>query len=101
MMGQTPLMGSQAIAAEDIRALLRRQHYDLALSGNAAQFAALRTIAPVTQFLYGSDFPFAPEAAVMAAESDFANLPMSDSERFAIRRGNALRLFGRLSSDAG
>lgn len=98
MMGQVAIMGDQVIAADETRAVLGGLYYDMALSANEAQLMALRAIAPVTRILYGSDFPFAPAAAVRASEGDFARLPLSSAERFAIRRGNALGLFKRLAT---
>ena len=70
-----------------------RFYYDTALAATPAQIAALRAIAPVSQILYGTDYPFAPEARVRMAEAAFAALPFTPDEAEQVRRGNAARLF--------
>jgi hypothetical protein len=43
------------------------------------QLAALRAIAPISQILYGSDYPFANEHVLRAAEAAFAASPLHTS----------------------
>jgi predicted TIM-barrel fold metal-dependent hydrolase len=53
------------------------------------QIAALRILAPPSQLLYGTDYPFANEDLVRMAEAAFVALPFPPDERQAIRAGNA------------
>jgi predicted TIM-barrel fold metal-dependent hydrolase len=86
----------------DIPRALARLYYDLAAATAPGQFAALRALAPITQLLYGSDYPFTPEVAVAAGMAALNRLPdLSEGERAAIARENALRLFPRLRGAAG
>jgi predicted TIM-barrel fold metal-dependent hydrolase len=91
--GAIPVLGDRALAAPDAVAALARFYYDTALSVAPQQIAALRTLAPVSQMLYGTDFPFATEARVRAAEDAFAGLAFTAQEEQMIRYGNASRLF--------
>lgn len=75
---------------------LTRHFYDTALSANAPALAALEHFVPMTQVLYGSDFPFAPGMMKRTIEG-LAAYPFDDATRQAIDRGNALRLFPRLA----
>jgi predicted TIM-barrel fold metal-dependent hydrolase len=67
---------------------LKRFHYDTALAANAPAMAALRQVAPISQILFGTDFPFRVsdyQAADLQALFDAGELK-------AIERENALRL---------
>lgn len=76
---------------------LQRLYYDVAMSANQPTFDGLRTLAPLSQILFGTDFPFQPSANVEANVNNFRALEgLSASEHEAIARGNALRLFPRL-----
>src|SRR5690606_27521380 len=88
-----PVLGARTKPAPDTLRALGGLYYDTALAAAPHQVAALRAIAPVTQILYGTDFPFAPEAALRAAEAQFRALPFSPEERAQVRSGNAGRLF--------
>lgn len=70
--------------------------YDTALSSTPAAFPSLRAVADPTRILFGTDFPFAPAAAVkyMAAEYEAMDLP--PTLRAGIDRRNAEALFPRL-----
>jgi predicted TIM-barrel fold metal-dependent hydrolase len=50
-------------------------------------------LAPLSQLLYGTDFPFAPEERLRMADAAFETLPFTADERNSIRLGNARRLF--------
>jgi 6-methylsalicylate decarboxylase len=74
---------------------LRKLYYDMASAASPASLAALRSMALPNHILFGSDYPFV-KAALMIEELHHA--PMSDAEREAIERGNAMALLPRLKS---
>ena len=74
---------------------LRKFYYDTAQGNHPGALAALLKIAPVSQVLYGTDFPFrdgAEENAGLAAHGFGA------ADLRAINRDNALRLLPRLTA---
>lgn len=90
-MKPAPKPGTEVIAE------LQRLYYDVAMSANQPTFDGLRTLAPLSQILFGTDFPFQPAANVEANVNHFRALEgLTASEHEAIARGNALRLFPRL-----
>lgn len=77
---------------------MRRFYCDTAGSANAHAIPSLRQLVPVTQILFGSDFPFTPEPAITLNEDFLATTTLfGDAERDAVARGNALTLFPRLA----
>mgnify|MGYP001567320812 CR=1 FL=1 len=56
---------------------------------------ALMHVAPVSQFLYGTDFPFRDGAEANGALAKYARF--STAERRAIDRDNALRILPSLA----
>lgn len=91
--GSTPVLGERAVPPANAMRAFARFYYDTALAVTPQQVAALRALAPMSQLLYGSDFPFAPEERLRMAEAAFAALPFTTEERDLIRFGNARRLF--------
>ncbi|WP_296597472.1 amidohydrolase family protein [Phenylobacterium sp.] len=91
--GAIPALGARARPPAETMQTLARLHYDTALAAAPHQIAALRAIAPVSQIVYGTDFPFAPEPALRAAEAQFQAIPFTPDEREQVRMGNARRLF--------
>src|SRR5499427_4630213 len=104
--GATPMMAGRMaetvgrgpnaaeIMPNGVSAELRKLYYDTASAASPASLAALRLMAPASHILYGSDYPFA-KAAIGIEE--LQHTPMSDAEREAIDRGNALALLPRLN----
>lgn len=92
--GSAPVLGSRSLPAPDAIAALQKLHYDTALASTPPQIAALRALVPITQILYGTDFPFASEQILRNAEAQFKGLPFSETDQRQVRRGNAARLFG-------
>jgi predicted TIM-barrel fold metal-dependent hydrolase len=90
-----PVIGDRAVAPADAMQALARFYYDTALSVTPQQMAALRALAPISQLLYGTDFPFANEARLRSADAAFDALALTAQERTMIRHGNATRLFNR------
>jgi predicted TIM-barrel fold metal-dependent hydrolase len=71
----------------------------VALSAHPVVFAGLRRIAPITQILFGSDWPFSPEFAVARnIEALKANEDLTEEDRRAIARENAAKLFPRIAA---
>ncbi|KAE8360696.1 hypothetical protein BDV27DRAFT_134078 [Aspergillus caelatus] len=75
----------------------RMFYFDLALTDSSFALPLLEKFALPDHILFGSDFPYAPEATVrrFSKELDEAKLSKQDAEN--IDRGNALKLFPRLS----
>ena len=73
---------------------LRKFHYDTAQGHHEGALKALLTIIPTSQVLYGTDYPFWDGRRVSA---DLAKGPFTPADRLAIDRGNAMRLFPRLT----
>ncbi len=69
---------------------LQRLHFDTASIANPIVISALAKLVPMTQVVFGSDFPFWPIAWI---GDPIRKLGLSAEELFAIERGNALRLF--------
>jgi predicted TIM-barrel fold metal-dependent hydrolase len=75
--------------------------YDLAGMPIPRQLPALRSFVDPSRLLYGSDWPFAPEAAVaLFAGLLEATEALPPEDRAAIFASNALRLFPRLDQHA-
>jgi len=73
---------------------LRRFHYDTAQVANPITMAALVKLVPVSQILYGTDFPYRTAAEhTKGLEAIFTGDDLK-----AIDRGNALRLLPRLQA---
>ncbi len=83
------------VAPDGIRAALRKLHYDTANSAFAPTMAALLSLVPATQVLFGSDYPYYTIADNLAA---FDTLRLTPAQRRAIERGNAERLMPRLKT---
>lgn len=74
---------------------MRTLYYDTASAANAPAMAALMKVVPVSQILFGSDFPFVKTADGVEG---LAEIGLSASDAQAIDRGNALRLLPRLKA---
>jgi predicted TIM-barrel fold metal-dependent hydrolase len=75
---------------------LQRLYYDTALSANRHAFAALLSLTTPSNVLFGSDYPFAPEATMTATVRGLAELGLDDGVLRGIERENALGLLTRL-----
>jgi len=76
-------------------AIVRRYFYEIAQGNQPGQFAALLKMVPVSQVLFGSDFPYR-EAATAAQRLEA--YPFSAGDRVAIDRGTALKLLPQLAT---
>ena len=81
----------------DVYATLRRLYYDVAGVCLPLQFAALLKLANKDHLLYGSDYPYTPEVGCVYLANAFDKTDLiTDAQRRAIYRDNALKLFPRL-----
>jgi 6-methylsalicylate decarboxylase len=80
---------------DGVPAELRKLYYDTAAADTAGSLAALRVMAPLTHILFGTDYPFVKVAEGVAHLRDDT---MSDADRAAIDRGNALALLPRFKA---
>src|SRR5215468_5559194 len=76
-----------------VLAELRKLYYDTASATSPPSIAALRAMAPASNILFGSDYPFVKAAAMI---EELRHAQMSEVEREAIDRTNALALLPRL-----
>jgi predicted TIM-barrel fold metal-dependent hydrolase len=74
---------------------LKRLYYDIAVSGYRPAIAALTSLIPMSQILFGSDFPY----RLLGESADtMQQLGLSENDLAAIGRGNALGLLPRLKA---
>jgi predicted TIM-barrel fold metal-dependent hydrolase len=73
---------------------LRRLYYDTANAAYAPTMSALTKLVPISQILFGTDYPYLTSKD--NADS-LASLDLVPADLAAIRRGNAERLFPRLA----
>jgi len=82
-----------ALAPNGVLYELKRQYYDTASATNPSSLAALMNLIPISQIVFGSDFPFLSSGDTAG---DLMHSGLPDNSVEAIDRGNAVRLFGRL-----
>jgi predicted TIM-barrel fold metal-dependent hydrolase len=84
---------AENLPAGGIEAALRGLHYDIAVGGHRPALAALASLVPTSQILFGSDHPYRPlaETATTLGQTGF-----SAAELLAIGRDNAFALLPRL-----
>ena len=73
---------------------LRRFYYDTAIMANPIPLAALTRLAPISQILFGSDYPFRTPAYTAKGIAEY----LSADDLKAVERDNALRLIPRLAA---
>jgi 6-methylsalicylate decarboxylase len=103
--GALPFLIGRFIAAQKVKKdprmpdgpvpIVQKYFYEIAQGNLPGQFAALLKLIPVSQVMFGSDYPYREgiEAATGLDAYSF-----SDAERTAINRGNAVRLMPRLAA---
>ncbi|MBN3802340.1 amidohydrolase [Paraburkholderia sp. Ac-20336] len=99
LLSPMPVMKPGPKPSAEVIAELQGLYYDLAMSANQPTFDVLRTLAPLSQIMVGTDFPFQPAHNVARNIADFRTLDGLTAEQHrAIARENALRLFPRFAS---
>jgi 6-methylsalicylate decarboxylase len=83
------------IAPDGVIAELRRLYYDTANAAWPISLSALLQMAPVSQIVFGTDFPYLP-TTLQADELDKSGFPAETLA--AIQRENATRLIPRLNA---
>ena len=92
-----PFINPRPASETEVFETLEKLYYDVALSAHPVALAGLRRIAPVSQILFGSDWPFTPEIGVARNIEQLTHQNgLSDSDARAIARENAQRIFPRL-----
>lgn len=93
-MGQYAPPNLAEVAPDGIEHELRRLYYDIAGTAYRPAIAALTSLVPISQVLFGSDHPYVPlsETAV-----GLKALELTAADRLAIGRENALALLPQLA----
>ncbi len=87
-----PPYAKQGFTAERVLGELRRFHYDTAQTSNPVAMAALTRLVPVSQIVYGTDYPYRSAAEHTQGLAKI----FSGADLRAIERENALRILPRL-----
>lgn len=93
-----PFINPRPASEAEVFETLERLYYDVALSAHPVAFAGLRRLAPLTQVLFGSDWPFTPEFGVARNIQQLTKSGLSDADLRLIARENAERVFPRLAA---
>jgi len=88
------LPGLQEKVPQGVATYLGRLYYDTALSASSHALRSLQELVEPSQVLFGSDYPFAPEPAMIATIEGLRSYDGFDEETLmAVERDNALLLF--------
>jgi len=82
-------------AASELMGEMKQLYFDVAHATYPAPLTALTKIVPVSQILFGSDYPIVP---FPVSEGPLDHFGFPESDLLAINRGNAERLFPRLKT---
>jgi len=82
---------------EGILADMKRFYFDTALSSTPVALPSLLAFADPTHITFGSDFPYVP-ASFREFTAALDAYPLDEKQRYAINRGNAEKLFPRLTT---
>src|SRR5262245_7391525 len=88
--GRSP--NAATLMPNGVLAELRKLYYDTASASSPTSMAALRSMVPISQILFGSDYPFVK--AAMGVD-ELSHTPLSEAERRAIEHDNAMALIPR------
>jgi len=95
---RNPLLdpNAKATVPEGTLAELKRFYYDTAQTSNKAAMSALAAIIPVSQIVFGTDFPYRTSIDHVKGLREAG--VFTDAQLMDIERGNALKLLPRLAS---
>ncbi len=82
------------VSREDVQGLLNKFYYDTAQVSGAGTLQALAKLVPVSQIVYGTDYPY----RTGADHTKGVTSAFSGADLAAVDRGNALRLVPRLNA---
>ncbi len=83
---------------DGVIAELQRLYYDTALSANWQAMRSLFELVTPDKVLFGSDYPFAPEATMAGSVKALQEMGLDPDVLRGIERGHALKLFPHLGS---
>lgn len=86
---------SAEVLPNGVDAELKRLYYDIAVSGHRPAIAALTGLVPMSQILFGSDFPY---RALGETAGTMSQIGLSEKDLAAVGRDNALALLPRLKA---
>jgi len=89
---EAALKDRQKVLPNGVAHEVRKFYYDTAQANHAGALAALLKLAPVSQVMFGTDFPYRPGSEAVVGLTSYG---FSAAELEAIDRGNALRLMPR------
>ena len=84
---------------DGVVAELARLYFDTALSANWLAFRSLLELVECDHVLFGSDYPFAPEATMTATVNGLIELGLDPIDLLGIERNNAVTLFPQFAID--
>ena len=87
---------AQSTAPKRIEYEFRRLYYDTARAANRPVMAALTSLVPISQVLFGTDYPFVHSIA--RTLEGLKTVGFSEAELQAIERDNALALLPRFKA---
>ncbi len=93
-----PILDPRPASEQEVFETLARLYYDVALSAHPVPLAGLLRLAPITQVLFGSDWPFTPEIGVARNIRQLGESGLSEADLRAIAHENAERVFPRLAA---
>jgi predicted TIM-barrel fold metal-dependent hydrolase len=93
------LLNVGTAGTKDAITYLRGLYYDTAMSATNYSLASLRQLADISHIVYGSDWPWCPEAQALKTNRELeASSFFSEQDREMIYRSNPLRLLPRLKA---
>ncbi|KAK6382186.1 hypothetical protein LTS17_004073 [Exophiala oligosperma] len=90
--------GLASKTARDIKNAVRSSYHDVALSSSKKVVDVLLKVTTPDHILFSTDYPYAPPATIRSFPSRFNDAELKEDFKYAISRGNALKLFPRLAA---
>ena len=97
LLSEMPVMKPNPKPAAEVIRVFERIYYDLAMSADQASVDSLRILVPISQILFGTDYPFQSRNNIGVNVDRFRALEgLTLDEHRAIARSNAERLFPKM-----